>query len=115
MASLQAEASMLELHQNIANEELRINQLEERLALDTQLAKMEAEERVCLEFKLSTGTHCEGVFDETESHAPSQQLIGFPAPIFSTVSKVHAPPQQQSLGVYAPPQRSLASSCDPPW
>ena len=65
MASLRAEASMLEHHQNIANEEMKISQLKERLALDTQLAKLEAEERVCLEFKLSTGSRCGGEFDET--------------------------------------------------
>ncbi len=46
MASLHAEASMLKQHQNIANEELRINKLKEWLALETQLAKLEVEARV---------------------------------------------------------------------
>ena len=59
MASLRAEASMLEQHQRIANEELRINQLKEKSALETQLAKLAAEERVCVEFKTLSGSCCE--------------------------------------------------------
>ena len=78
MASLRAEASMLEHHQNIANEELKINQLKERLALDTQLAKLEAEERVCLEFKLSTGSRCEGEFDETTLSDLTRDVLKIP-------------------------------------
>ena len=66
MASLRAEASMLEQHQRIANEELRINQLKEKLALETQLAKLAAEERVCVEFKTLSGSCCEEEFGETQ-------------------------------------------------
>eukprot|EP00112_Aurelia_sp_Birch-Aquarium-sp1_P012096 Seg2541.3 transcript_id=Seg2541.3/GoldUCD/mRNA.D3Y31 product="hypothetical protein" protein_id=Seg2541.3/GoldUCD/D3Y31 len=78
MASLRVEASMLEQHQNIANEELRINQLKERLTLDTQLAKLEAEERVCCEFRTSTGSRCEGEFDETAGSYITRDVIGAP-------------------------------------
>eukprot|EP00794_Sanderia_malayensis_P000939 gene939-252_t len=53
-APLRAETLMLKQHQNIANEELRISQLKQRLNLETQLAKLEAEGRVCLEFKTMT-------------------------------------------------------------
>ena len=44
MASLRAEASVLEHHQSNASEELKISQLKERLAMEIQLAKLEAEE-----------------------------------------------------------------------
>ena len=127
MASLRAEASMLEHHQSIASEELKISQLKERLALDIQLAKLEAEERVCLEFKLSTGSRCGGEFDETipsdltrdvlktplQMSAPPQ-LTADNAPSYSTTLHTSAPPQQHSLGVFAPPQGPLASLCNPP-
>eukprot|EP00794_Sanderia_malayensis_P011497 gene11497-12692_t len=68
MASLRAEALMLKQHQNIANEELRISQLKQRLKLETQLAKLEAEERVCLEFKTMT----DGPYDGELGKAPRE-------------------------------------------
>ena len=44
MVTLRAEASVLEHRQIIASEELKISQLKERLAMDIQLVKLEAEE-----------------------------------------------------------------------
>ena len=58
-ASLLAEASMLEECQDIANEELRLSQRKKRLTLDTKLAKLEAEERICAEFAMATGSRGE--------------------------------------------------------
>ena len=127
MASLRAEASMLEHHQSIASEELKISQLKERLALDIQLAKLEAEERVCLEFKLSTGSRCGGEFDETipsdltrdvlktplQMSAPPQ-LTADNAPSYSTTLHTSAPSQQRLFGVLAPSQGPLVSLCNPP-
>ena len=58
-ASLLAEASMLAECQDIAHEELRLSQRRTRLTLDTKLAKLEAEERVCAEFAVTTGSTSE--------------------------------------------------------
>eukprot|EP00794_Sanderia_malayensis_P021281 gene21281-23352_t len=60
LASLRAESSMLKQHQSLASEELRIIQLKQQLALETEMAKMEAEERVCDEFVRSFVGRCEG-------------------------------------------------------
>ncbi len=53
LASLRAEASLFEQRQSIANEELKISQMKKRLELETQMAKLEAEEKICVDFRLS--------------------------------------------------------------
>ena len=85
---MRAEASMLEQHQNIANEELRINQLKERLALDTQLGKLEAEDRVYFEFRMSSGSRCEGEFDEAAGSYITRNVIAAPLQMSQTKSVV---------------------------
>ena len=67
-ASLLVEASMMERHQSLANEEMRLkceevrlSQLKQKLTLETEIAKVEAEEKACAEFIKSTERHCEGV------------------------------------------------------
>eukprot|EP00112_Aurelia_sp_Birch-Aquarium-sp1_P012065 Seg2533.2 transcript_id=Seg2533.2/GoldUCD/mRNA.D3Y31 product="hypothetical protein" protein_id=Seg2533.2/GoldUCD/D3Y31 len=60
-ASLLVEASMMEKHQSLANEEMRLQQLKQKLTLETEIAKVEAEEKACAEFFMSTERHCEGV------------------------------------------------------
>ena len=52
-ASLLAEASMLQHKQLLANQELQVNQIKEELRLRTELAKIEALEKVCDEFSSS--------------------------------------------------------------
>ena len=42
---------MLERHQRLENEELRLNQMKKRLVLDTQLAKLKAEVQAYNDFK----------------------------------------------------------------
>ena len=70
-ASLLVEASMMERHQSLANEEMRLkceevrlSQLKQKLTLETEIAKVEAEEKACAEFIKSTERHCEGVSGE---------------------------------------------------
>ena len=49
-AALQAEASILKQRQSIENEKLKIAQMQQKLELDTKLAKLKAKEKVCKEF-----------------------------------------------------------------
>ena len=51
LSSLRAEASLFTQRQSIANEELRISQMKQKLELETQMAKLEAEGRVCADFR----------------------------------------------------------------
>lgn len=58
MASLQAEVSVLDQHEKIAKEELRLkteemrlNQMRRKLELDTEMAKISAEDEVCAVFQ----------------------------------------------------------------
>ena len=53
LASLRAEASLFKQRQSIANEELRISQMKQKLELETQMAKLKAEGRVCADFRTS--------------------------------------------------------------
>ena len=55
-APLLTEASMLDECHDIAQEELRLSQRKQRLTLDTKLIKLEAEERVCTEFAMASGS-----------------------------------------------------------
>ena len=64
-ASLLAEASMMAKHQDLANEEMRLKfeemrllQQKQRLHLETEIAKVEAEEKVCTEFATSNEEYC---------------------------------------------------------
>lgn len=52
-ASLLVEASMMEKHQSLAYEEMRLNQLKQKLTLEKEIAKVEAEGKVCAEFAMS--------------------------------------------------------------
>ena len=61
-ASLLAEASIVAKHQNIANEgmrlkleEMRLLQQKQGVTLETEIAKVEAEEKVCAEFMSNEG------------------------------------------------------------
>eukprot|EP00794_Sanderia_malayensis_P006408 gene6408-7138_t len=51
LASLQAEVSFLHQHELIASEELRLNRMKEKLKLETQMAKISAEEKVFTDFE----------------------------------------------------------------
>eukprot|EP00794_Sanderia_malayensis_P017196 gene17196-18926_t len=51
LASLQAEVSFLHQHKLIASEELRRNRMKEKLKLETQMAKISAEEKVFTDFE----------------------------------------------------------------
>ena len=69
-ASLLAEASIVESCQSLANEEIRLkyeemrlNQLKRRLELETEIPKVEAEEKACTDLAQSTEKH----FEEKEN------------------------------------------------
>eukprot|EP00794_Sanderia_malayensis_P001616 gene1616-1788_t len=51
LASLQAEVSFLHQHELIASEELRLNRMKEKLKLETQMAKISAQEKVFTDFE----------------------------------------------------------------
>ena len=53
-SSLHAEMSMFECQQSIAEEELRLNKRKQKLALEVEMAKLEAEERVCSDLHFQT-------------------------------------------------------------
>eukprot|EP00112_Aurelia_sp_Birch-Aquarium-sp1_P020586 Seg534.4 transcript_id=Seg534.4/GoldUCD/mRNA.D3Y31 product="hypothetical protein" protein_id=Seg534.4/GoldUCD/D3Y31 len=58
LASFRAEASLFKQRQSIANEELRLSQMKQKLELETQMAKLEAEVRVCADFRTSVNEVC---------------------------------------------------------
>ena len=45
-------------------EEVRLSQLKQKLTRETEIAKVEAEEKACAEFIKSTERHCKGVSGE---------------------------------------------------
>ena len=115
-ASLLAEASMLQHKQLLANQELQVNQIKEELRLRTELAKIEAMEKVCDEFSsskmtpLSRATHDGHDFSQadtlqsrlplfTESSAPQQYIPASDAP--SQFSIRSDAPSYVSFGCHA--------------
>ncbi|MEL7342967.1 MAG: hypothetical protein AAGM67_20960, partial [Bacteroidota bacterium] len=59
LASLQAEVSFLGKRGQIASEELRLKQMKEKLKLETQMAKISAEEKVFADFETKSQTTTE--------------------------------------------------------
>ncbi len=113
-ASLLAEASMLAASQDIAQEELRLIQRKKRLILDTKLAKLQAEERVCNEFALATRSQTELSSESPRNtRNPFQQKKEDPRrePVVKTERRTHQPqpPPAPSL-IQHPP---LNPSADP--
>ena len=73
-AALQAKASILKQRQSIENEKLKIAQTQQKLELDTKLAKLKAKEEVCKEFiAIERGI---GDNDDSVSVTPSFMPVG---------------------------------------
>ena len=82
-ASLLVEASMMEKHQSLANEEMRLeceevrlSQLKQKLTLETEIVKVEAAEKACVQFIKSTERHCEGVSSEVMQKSNERHCKG---------------------------------------
>jgi len=134
-ASLLAEASMLAKHQEIADEEMRLKleemrllQQKQRVTLETEIAKVEAEEKACAEFMSNEGfcnrdkgeiahktTENESFrkLNERNIFVPTTQLGSSPLMQSNPVSN-----QMQSAvdGDFANLlSKSLLEPCDPAW
>ena len=77
-ASLHAEMSMFERQQSIAEEELRLNKRKQKLALEVEMAKLEAEERICSDLHLQTvGSKMNGSSGSIRRYLPRHKGNGF--------------------------------------
>ena len=77
-ASLHAEMSMFERQQSIAEEELRLNKRKQKLALEVEMAKLEAEERVCSDLHFQTvGSKMNGSSGSIRRYLPRHKGDGF--------------------------------------
>ena len=113
-ASLLAEASMLQQKQLLANQELQVNQIKEELRLRTELAKIEAMEKVCDEFSSSKMTPHFRVTHDGHDFSQADTLQTRP-PLFTESSAsqqfppaIHAP-AQLPVASHAPAQLLVAS------
>ena len=103
-ASLLAEASMLQHKQLLANQELQVNQIKEELRLRTELAKIEAMEKVCDEFSSSKMTPHSRATHDGHDFSQADTLQSRP-PLFAESSA----PQQYVPASNAPSQFPIFS------
>ena len=103
-ASLLAEASMLQHKQLITNQELQVNQIKEELRLRTELAKIQAMEKVCEEFSASKMTPRSRATHDGHDFSQVDSLQSRP-PSFTESSA----PQQYIPASDAPPQFPIVS------
>ncbi len=75
IAVLHAEASMLERHERLENEEIRLNQMKKKLALDTQLAKLKAEVQAFNDFERNTDDRSDSVSKQVKIRSKGNGMV----------------------------------------